>query len=168
MSFRRKDFERNFYIVNTKTQTMSEKMKVPGWFWAIAIVMLIWNLLGVLAFFGDYVLTHSEEMMSVLPENQQDLYNSRAGWYTPAFAIGVFFGLLGCITLIMRRKISFIFFVISLIGVALSNIHNFGIQKMHQAMEMTGGQYFATALVILIAIFLVWFSSNCKKKGWLR
>lgn len=60
-------------------------MNTPTWFKVIAVLALLWNLLGCFAFFSD--LRISPEDLAKLPEAQQALYAARAGWAVAATAI---------------------------------------------------------------------------------
>jgi len=59
--------------------------RVPIWFWAIAGLALVWNLMGVGAFFAH--INFSQEALIALPEAQQDLYKNVPFWATAAFAV---------------------------------------------------------------------------------
>ena len=63
-------------------------MKTPAWLKVVAVVALLWNLLGCIAFFFDLRL--SPEDLAKLPEAQQALYAARPGWAVAATAIAVF------------------------------------------------------------------------------
>ena len=80
-------------------------MKPPVSLKVVAIVALLWNLLGCLAFFSDLRL--SPDDLARLPEAQQALYAARPGWAVAATAVAVFGGVLGSIGLLLRRKWAF-------------------------------------------------------------
>ena len=44
---------------------------IPSWFKIVAVVALVWNLLGVMAFVGQMMMT--PEMVAELPQAEQDL-----------------------------------------------------------------------------------------------
>ena len=48
-------------------------MSTPTWFKVVAVLALLWNLLGCLAFFSD--LRISPEDLAKLPEAQQALWD---------------------------------------------------------------------------------------------
>ncbi|MGB5205651.1 MAG: hypothetical protein WBN63_15820, partial [Eudoraea sp.] len=85
---------------------MSEKSntKPPVWFWIVSIVALLWNLMGVMAYLGQAYMT--DEMKAGYTSDQLALMESTPAWVTAAFAIAVWGGLLGCIVLLLRRKLA--------------------------------------------------------------
>jgi hypothetical protein len=50
----------------------------PRWFKVVAVVALLWNLLGCLTFFSDLCL--SPDDVVELPQAQQALYAARPSW----------------------------------------------------------------------------------------
>ena len=51
---------------------------VPGWFKVVAVLALLWNVLGRVAFFADLRLSPAE--VAQLPDAQQALYAARPAW----------------------------------------------------------------------------------------
>lgn len=132
-------------------------------FWVIAIVALIWNIMGVSAYLIDAYMP--EEVFSALPEAQQELYNTRPTWATAAFALGVFGGLLGCVFLLMRKKLAKSLFIISLLSVLALYVYMFA---MSNTLEVLGtNSIYMPIMVIIVCIFLVLFANKSIKKGWL-
>ena len=87
--------------------------KPPIWFWVIAVVALVWNLMGVMAYIGQAYMTEAE--LNALPEVEQALYANYPAWATAAFAIAVFGGAIASIALLLRKKLAKTLFLISLI-----------------------------------------------------
>jgi len=131
-------------------------------FWVIGTIALLWNLMGVMAYLSQAYMTN--EALSLLPEADQDYYNNIPAWVTAAFAIAVFSGALGCIALLMRKKIATLLFYLSLIGVLVQFVYNFFIQKY---MDVSGSRILMPILVIIIAFFLIWYSKKSAQKGWM-
>ena len=65
-------------------------MNTPKWFKVVAVIALLWNLLGCLAFAMDLRMT--PEDVAALPEAQQALYAARPGWAVVATAVAVIGG----------------------------------------------------------------------------
>jgi len=143
---------------------MSESTNKPTTgFWIIGIVALIWNLMGVFAYITQVNMT--DEVIAALPEAESALYENVPAWVTGAFAIAVFGGTLGCVLLLLRKKLASPVLIISLIGIIVQMIYNFGMSK---AAEVYGpGGMIMPAMVILIGIFLVWYAKQVTVKGWL-
>ena len=73
-------------------------------FWIIGIIALIWNILGVVAYLMQAYMT--QEDLLALPLEEQALYLDIPAWVTAAFALAVFGGLLGCLLLLLRKKLA--------------------------------------------------------------
>ncbi|MCG1036729.1 hypothetical protein [Polaribacter sargassicola] len=130
-------------------------------FWVISIIALIWNILGVIAYLGQAYMT--DEMKAALPQEQQTLYENIPFWVTAAFAIAVWGGLLASILLLMKKSISKIVFIISLIGIVVQMFYNFFLTK---AIEVYGPSGMIMPILVLIfGIFLVWYTKKCVDDG---
>lgn len=143
---------------------MSESTNKPSTgFWIISIIALIWNLMGVFAYIAQ--VNMSDEIIAALPEAERTLYENVPAWVTGAFAIAVFGGALGCILLLLRKKLATSVLIISLIGIIAQMIYNFGMSK---AAEVYGpGGMIMPAMVVLIGVFLVWYAKQATAKGWM-
>ena len=87
----------------------------PKWFKVIAVVALLWNLLGCFAFVSDLRL--SPEDVAHLSKAQQALYNARPGWAVASTALAVLGGALGCIGLLLSKSWALPLFIVSLVGI---------------------------------------------------
>ena len=143
----------------------STQTNVPKWFWVIAIIFLLWNLMGVLSFFAHTFIT--EEALANLPTNERALYAEYSIWITIVFAIATFGGLIASIGLILKRKWAKTFFIISFLAIVPQMIHNVFFTN---SMDVYGVlQTIAMPiLVVLIGAFLIWFSNFSIKKNWLQ
>lgn len=91
----------------------------PTWYWLVAGLLLVWNLMGLAAFFYDGLM--SEEAMAQLPQAHQELYAARPGWVVMAFGSAVVAGTAACVALLMRRKVATGLFVVSLLSVLVQD-----------------------------------------------
>ncbi len=138
--------------------------KNPTWYWVVAAIALIWNLLGVMAYLGSVYAT-AESTASMTPE-QIALMEATPGWVTGAFAIAVFGGALGCVLLLLRKKLAVIFLGASLGAVLVQNFYAF---TQTNAAEVYGTfqGVIMPFVVIGIAVLLVLFARNARAKGWI-
>jgi hypothetical protein len=132
----------------------------PKWFKPVAVVALLWNLLGCVAFVMDIRLT--PEDVAKLTAAQQAMYAARPAWSVAATGIAVWGGALGCIGLIFGKRWSYPVLALSLLGVIVQDVSLFG---------MSGAQADPTALilqgiVLVVAIGLVLLSRKAIKGGW--
>ncbi len=138
-------------------------LPVPKWFMPVAIIAVIWNLMGVGAFFGE--VFKSDEAIAALPELERALYESFPLWATIAFAIAVFGGAVGSIGLAMKKKWARPVLLASLIGIIIQMFYSLIIAK---STEVYGpGSVIMPIMVILIGVALVWLSRKADAAGWL-
>jgi hypothetical protein len=136
---------------------------LPRSFWIISIAALVWNLLGVASYL--MTVTISPAALDAMPEAERALYQNIPIWVTSSYAIAVFGGTLASILLLMRKSWATTAFVVSLLAILLQMGHAFFMTTM---LAVRGAAGAALPLcVIAVAIYLVWYSSAAKKKGWL-
>ncbi|MFD1014880.1 hypothetical protein [Winogradskyella rapida] len=136
----------------------------PLWFAIVAIVLLIWNALGIFSFFAHTFI--SDEALAALPAEESALYGAYPFWTTVIFAIAVATGFIGALGLVLKKAWSKKAFIISLLAIIPQMIHNV---FFTDAIAVYGTAEAVTMpiLVVLLAIFALWFSSYGIKKGWL-
>lgn len=142
---------------------METTKKLPIWFWIVSIIALLWNLMGVTAYIGDAYM--SEEMLALLPEGDQNYYTNRPAWVTASYAISVFAGALGCIALLLRKKWASILFALSLLALFAQSAYNFFMQDY---IAIEGSRLLLPIVVLVFAVFLVWFSRYSTTKEWIK
>lgn len=141
----------------------SDSNKPTTLFWVIGIFALIWNAVGVMAYIGQAYMT--DDMLAALPEAERALYENVPAWVTAAFAIAVFAGTLGCILLLLKKKLAKPVFLVSLIAIIVQMTYNLFMSK---AAEVYGpGGMVMPIMVIAIGVFLLLYSKKCIDKGWL-
>lgn len=141
----------------------SDSNKPTTLFWVIGIFALIWNAMGVMAYIGQAYMT--DDMLAALPEAERALYENVPAWVTAAFAIAVFAGTLGCILLLLKKKLAKPVFLVSLIAIIVQMTYNLFMSK---AAEVYGpGGMVMPIMVIAIGVFLLLYSKKCIDKGWL-
>jgi len=138
-------------------------MNTPTWFKVVAVLALLWNLLGCFAFFSDLRLTPDD--LARLPETQQALYAARPGWTVAATAIAVFGGALGSIGLLLRKKWALPVFVLSLLGIL---IQDFGLFVLADGASLAGPvAVVMQAVVLAVGVSLVMLSRKGISRSWL-
>lgn len=139
-------------------------MKTPAWLKVVAVVALLWNLLGCIAFFFDLRL--SPEDLAKLPEAQQALYAARPGWAVAATAIAVFGGVLGSIGLILGKRWALPVLVLSLLGIL---VQDFGLFVLADGASLAGPvAVVMQGIVLVVGVGLVLLSRKGIARGWLR
>ncbi|ARV13259.1 hypothetical protein [Gilvibacter sp. SZ-19] len=143
---------------------MTETKKPTALFWVIAIVALVWNIFGVLAYLGQAFMT--EETLKMLPTAEQELYAVTPSWVTAAFAIAVWFGLLGAIALLIKKRFAYPLFLLSLLGVIGQQVYSY---FLSDTLEVYGNQAIIMPVIVLIlSIVFVWYSKKSIQEGILK
>ncbi|BFM10077.1 hypothetical protein R50072_02300 [Simiduia litorea] len=138
--------------------------KTPLWFWCIGAIALLWNLAGLAAFFMH--LTMTPDMLAQLPEAHQALYTQAPDWLNVAFGIAVVGGTLASIMLLLKNIFAVILYSLSLLGVLAQNSYSF---FMSDTFTVLGNEaMIMPILVIVISLFLMWYSLQLKCIGLLR
>ncbi|MBF8149521.1 hypothetical protein ITJ86_06405 [Winogradskyella sp. F6397] len=135
--------------------------KPPISFWIISVLALIWNIVGVMAYLFRAFIT--DDQIAQLPiEQQAEFLVDYPVWYTAAFALAVFCGALGCFMLLIRKKWAYVLFVFSAIGAIVQHMYLF------LNVEMSTTTLIMPIMVILVCLFLIWFSKKSISKGWIK
>ena len=144
--------------------TNSSTNKPPVWYWIVTVLALIWNGMGVMQYLGQAYLT--ESFKSQYTTEQLEIITNTPSWAIAAFAIAVFTGLIGAICLLLKKKVAYFFFLLSLIGVIVQLYHNLIVIK---SVDIYGpAAAIMSGMIIGLAIFLVWFSKYSAKKTWIK
>ena len=134
----------------------------PKWFMVVSAVLLVWNLLGVMAYIVQ--VTMGPEALAAMPDEQRQLIENTPAWATAAFAVAVNFGALGCLLLLLKKNLAGLFLQLSLAGVAVQMFHSFFMSK---SFEVYGpGGLVMPVMVVVIAIYLVTLAAKAKAHRW--
>lgn len=143
----------------TNTQTV----KPPTWFWIVSVLALLWNLMGVWAYLADAFV--SVEALGEMSQEMRELYEGRPTWVTAAYATAVWFGALGCVALLLRKKWAIPVFIISLLGLIAQQIYGFFLSN---TFEVVGSSAMILPIVVLIIAIALWyFARSSTAKKWL-
>jgi hypothetical protein len=129
----------------------------------VTIVALLWNLLGCAAYLAD-VSIKPEDVAKMTPAQQQ-MYASRPAWAVAATATAVWFGAAGCLALVMRKRWAIPLLVVSLLGVLAQDVALF--VASGAAAQAGPTAFVLQGLVLVIAVWLVFFARGAAAKGWL-
>lgn len=138
--------------------------KPPVWFWIVAGVGVVWNIVGILSFIG--MTTINADALSQMPAAERALYENTPLITTIAFAVAVFGGLIGAVLLLLRKSLATTFFIASLLGIIVQFgywLFMSGASKVYSPGEL----YAMPAMVTIIAVFLLWFARMSRARGWI-
>jgi hypothetical protein len=142
---------------------MTTNTKPPVWFTIVAVLALIWNAFGVMAYIMQVTMT--PEALAALPVAEQALYTNLPAWYTGAFAIAVFGGALASLALVLKKGVAYLLFMISFAGILVQMVYSFFLSR---ALEVYGpGGLAMPVMVLLFGVVLIQLSRSAKIKGWI-
>lgn len=132
----------------------------PRWFTPVAILALIWNLLGASAYLMD--VTISPEAVAKMGEAQRAMYASRPAWFVVAYASAVWFGVAGSLALLRRKRWAKPLFVISLLGLIAQDAALLSSPEVRADLTVIVLQ----GLVLVIAVSLLMLTRKSERQGW--
>lgn len=142
---------------------MSRTNKAPVWFWAVAVLALVWNAVGVVAYIGQTTMT--PEALAALPPAERALMTATPAWATAAFAIAVFGGAAGSLLLLLRSRVALPVLLLSLVGVVVQMSYVF---FLSDALAVYGSEGLAMPLsVLLVSLLLPFFARHAARRRWI-
>ena len=142
---------------------MTENIKIPIWYWGVAGIALLWNLVGVYVFYIQ--ITASPEWLASLSEVRRAMVAAYPIWFNIAFGVSVVGGTLGCIALLFKKEFAVPLFITSSIGVLAQMVYSYIL------IDNQGGygssDHSMSIKVVVISISLMIYSHRAEAKGWL-
>lgn len=140
------------------------RQKPPGWFVAIAVLLVLWGLAGCASFYVH--IAHGPDIDPKATDWDRAYFAALPGWLNIVYAVAVGGGLLGSIALLMRSKLATSLYILSLVAV----IVQFG--YIFAATDLIAHKGAATTvpfplLIAAIAIFQIWFAKRAERRGWI-
>lgn len=142
---------------------MTDKSKLPMWFWVASVAGLLWNLLGVSAFFMQIFM--SPETLAEMPEAQRMALEANPIWFTIAYGVSVITGALGCIYMLKLNKLALLLFLISFVSVLVQMLYSFLLSE--HIVDYGPGELVMPMMIVFVSLLLISFASNSKQKNWI-
>ncbi|KAF1711495.1 hypothetical protein CSC70_06240 [Pseudoxanthomonas kalamensis DSM 18571] len=138
-------------------------IRVSWVFWVVAVLGLLWNLLGAAALWMDMAM--SPDAVAQLPGAQQQIRAASPSWLYFPWAIAVAAGVLGALALLLKKRLAEPLFLVSLLALLVQVIGGY---LTTPAWSLTGVPGLAfPAVLVVIALFLWRYASGAKARGWL-
>ena len=145
---------------------MTTTNKPTTLFWVVAIIALLWNLVGLFSWLAENFMM-TDEVKALLPPEQLELMESAPSWGIFVYGIATIGGVLACIMLLMRKKLAVPLFLLSLVCIIIQMGYGIFFMKWGNVLGPVDA-YVMPSIVILVGIFLYLFSKNNAKKGVLQ
>lgn len=137
----------------------------PRWYWVVAILVLIWSLIGVMAFIFDP--GSNEAALAEMSDAQRALFAQRPGWIYVIYGLAVFASLAGAVGLTIRRRFSLAAFTLSLVLVIVQFSYVLFVLDAIGRLGLVEAAAFPL-VVVLIGIFCLWLALHARSHGWLH
>ena len=135
----------------------------PKWYLPIAIVALLWNLIGCAAYLSDVTL--SPEDVAAMTAVQQAMYAARPAWSVAATAIAVWAGAVGCLGLIRRKRWAMPLLIASVAGIVVQDLSLFALAPAEATPD--AAVFAIQGMVLLIGIGLVLLARKATAQRWI-
>ena len=137
----------------------------PWHLWVVGIAGGLWSAIGVLSFMLTEL--NVEAVMSEFPPEQRAYFESFPLWAVAFWAVGVFGGVIGCVLLLLRKRLAAPVLIASMIGAIVSNLGGLFLLGGMEVMRATGGLGF-TAVPIVFGVLMALYAHAMTRKGVLR
>ena len=131
---------------------------VPGSFWVVAVLGLLWNSFGAY----DYSMTEFRvpSYLAQFPPGMIEQLREMPGWSVALWALGVWGSFFGSVFMLLLRAWAGPAFLVSLVAALLSFSYQFSV-----------GMVSTPVLPLVICgavVFLWWYSRRAQRLGYLR
>ena len=137
-------------------------MKPTKLFWAVAVIAVLWNTIGVVQYLLQ--VTMPEDALQALAPDMRAYFEQVPVWVTGAFAVAVWCGFIGSIALLLRKAWAIPLFSVSLAGVLVQLFYNV---VMQTALALSPALLAGPVVILLIAVALLLASRSWKAQGTL-
>jgi len=126
--------------------------RTPAHLWVVGVLALLWQLVGVF----DYTATQMrvESYMAEFTEEQLAYFTGFPGWVIVAWTIAIWCGLFGAIALLLRRRWAVWLYGLSIVGLAVTSVYNFGLSEGVAVMGTAGVVFTVVIWIVTIALLL--------------
>jgi hypothetical protein len=141
-------------------------VKTPWHLWLIGVIAVLFNSIGVFDFVMSMARGAEYQASAGMTPAQIAHYQHMPIWMTVVWAVGVFGAFLASILLLLRRKLAFPVFVLSLAAFLINLLYTYvltdGGAVMGQQMAIT------SAVIAGLLVFFSWYSRFMAVRGVLR
>lgn len=141
--------------------------KTPIHLWLVGVLSLLWNAGGAF----DYIMTQTENpaYLQALTPEQLAFLNGTPVWFEAAWAIGVWFSVIGSLLLLLRSRYAGSAFALSLVGLIVASIYTYLIADGGSALAVSGTAALVFTLAIPVILIALWlYARAMTKRGMLR
>ena len=143
---------------------MTTKATPPAWFWIVAVVLVLWELMGCFSCVQQIRL--GAAAMGPVDDWSLEYYAALPVWYNGVYAIATFGGLLGGLALVLRNRWTGPLFWVSFVAIIVMFGYAFAATDL--VAHKGWGQVLPFPLFIAaVGGFSIWFAGLATKRGWI-
>lgn len=140
---------------------MSVVAKAPWHLWAVGIVTLLWNAVGILS----YLMTELGQLATLgMTESQIAYFETFPAWATAVWALGVWGAFFGSVFLLLRSRHAVTSLIVSVIGLVGTTVFQRVVTEVPP--EMTNNAL--DAAIWIITLGTLWYAMRMRREGVLR
>ena len=142
------------------------KIKTPRHLWLVGGFAVLFNAIGAF----DHVMSMTQGASYLasagMTPAQIAHYQEMPAWMLAVWAIGVWGAMLGSVLVLLRNKLAFPVFAVSLAAFVVNLIYTY---VLTNGGEIMGGQMaVVSAVITVLLIFFIWYAWLMTKRGVLR
>jgi hypothetical protein len=143
------------------TEHVTSDHAVPGWFYAIAALALLFEAFGCFMYIAQVTADRA-----TLPLDQRAMWDATPTWMVAAYAIAVWGGLVGAGLLLLRRRLAIPLLLVSLIAVVVQFSGLFLVPQLRQTVPEAA---LVGPVALILCCYLIFMVARlARKRGWLR
>ena len=137
---------------------------VPLWFRVVAVLLLLWAMIGCFACFQQFRL--GPEAMGPATDYDRKIYAALPIWYNAIYAVAVGTGALGALALLSRSTLARPLYAISLIAVVIQFGWLFATTDI-VAVKGVGTVVPLPLIIVAVTAFALWLAGLAHRRGWI-
>lgn len=134
----------------------------PRHLWIVGVVALLWNAMGAF----DYVMTQTRNagyMARFTPE-QLEYFTGFPAWVDGAWALAVWGAVAGSVLLLLRSRWAGLAFLVSLVCMVITTIHNYFLSNGLEIMGGAGPLAFSAVIFLVSVGLFIYARAMCNRR----
>ena len=142
---------------------MNKKTPPPLGFWLVSYLALALNIFGLIVFFMQRYQPFGK--VGNFTNASVDYFNKIPLWVTTSQTISLLSGIIGIVCLLSKKKRAILFLTTSLITIL---IHKIFVIFIRTGIPLSDKSLVLHLSVVVVFMFLVWFSRLSALKNWIK
>ena len=142
------------------------RVKTPWHLWLVGVIAVLFNAIGAFDYVMNIVQGANYLASAGMTPEQVAHYAQMPIWMRIVWAIGVWGAMLGSVLILLRNRMAFPAFAVSLVAFLVSLLYTYVLTK---GGEILGSQMAMTnAIITALLLVFLWYSWAMAKRGVLR